>query len=191
MMRGAVGRKALMLAMLPSIGLAAAVLAPVPAGWWSQPAARHGGILLLAMAGVAVLVFARRQARPAASAGQDDALSPEVPPQPAGIERRAHPRHVVDWAAQVAWRGAPAADGRLANVSHGGALLVGVPVQPAGSRGTLRIEGIALPVPFRVVGSRGEDRLHIAFELEGMGLDAFFAQLDGRVAGVRPAAPAD
>jgi hypothetical protein len=185
---GAVGRKALVLAGLPALGLAVAALALVPAGWWSQPAGRYGAILLLAMAGGALLIFARGEARPAAAAAeQGHAARRGAPARASGIERRAHPRHAVDWAARVAWRGTDGAEGRLANVSHGGALLVGVPIQPAGTSGTLHIEGIALPVPCRVVGSSGEQRLHIAFELEGMGLDAFFAQLDGRIAGAPPA----
>ncbi|MBP0463937.1 PilZ domain-containing protein [Roseomonas sp. PWR1] len=100
----------------------------------------------------------------------------------AGRERRVHPRYPVDWTARAEWRGGIAVEGRVGNVSHGGALLVGVPPQAAGSIGTLRIEGIALPVPCRVVAVGADSSLHIAFELEGMGLEAFLARLDQRIA---------
>lgn len=181
-----------------ALALVALHQAGAVAGWWAAfPGEMAALLVLLLWAGSVLMVSRVRRVRPPGSAIPEHAVAVRPPAAaPIAVERRVHPRFPVDWSTRAEWLGAPPVTGRIRDVSRGGAKLDGVPQMPAGTVGILRIEGIALPVPCRVVSAEAGECLHIAFDLEGMGMEALLIQLETRIrrgatgdAGREPVAP--
>jgi hypothetical protein len=166
-------------------GLVAVLIAGGLKGWWSPlPGELAAGLLLTScLVGTGLLIARRRTAEAphlTVPASHPVAQRHGVPVLQR-IERRAYPRFTVDWPAAVQWRGVEPRPGRLHDISRGGAFLSGTEQRPVGTEGVLRIEGITVPVPCRVVGIGSGGGMHIAFTIEGLGLDALLAQLHAKL----------
>lgn len=170
-------------------GMVAVLIGGAMQGWWpSVPGEVTAGLLLASCLVGSGLMLARRPAEEAAQHAAPAATAAAVPgAQRRGaaplvrLERRAHPRFPVDWAAAVQWRGTEPTAGRLHDISRGGAFLTGAEPKPTGTEGLLRIDGITVAVPCRIVGTGKDGGIHIAFTIEGLGLDALLAQLDAKL----------
>ena len=79
------------------------------------------------------------------------------------MDRRHAVRRQVDVPCSLNVAGQAACTARVTDISEGGAAIRGAPSLPIGTRGTLTLEGIALP--FSVHAGEG-DALHLAFELD-------------------------
>jgi hypothetical protein len=166
-------------------GLVAVLMAGGLKGWWPPlPGDVAAGLLLTScLVGSGLLLIHRRTTAPprvTAAAPIPFSQRHGAPPLQR-LERRAHPRFAVDWPASVQWRGAEPSHGRLHDISRGGTFLSGAEQRAIGTEGVLRIEGITAPVPCRVVGIGSGGGMHIAFAIEGLGLDALLAQLHARL----------
>ena len=174
-----------------TVGLIAVLIAGGIEGWWAPPRADVAAGLLLTSSLVGAGLQLARRRKAVAPIIAPERLTPAPPTVPAPvrraapplvrIERRAHPRFAVDWAVAVHWRGAEPAAGRLRDISRGGAFLNAAEQKPVGTEGVLRIDGISVPVPCRIVGVSREGGMNISFAIEGLGLDAFLAQLDAKL----------
>ncbi len=87
------------------------------------------------------------------------------------VDRRQHPRYRLDRACRVVAAGSELA-ARVADLSQMGACLTGVPDLPPGGRGTLRVDGLALTIPFTAI-ERHDNSLRVRFELTGDAVAAF------------------
>jgi methyl-accepting chemotaxis protein len=81
------------------------------------------------------------------------------------VDRRREERHAVQLPCRIAVAGHGARDARLADISPHGAFAQGGPAVPAGTRGSIDIQGVGAPLPFIVRAAEG-DALHLAFELD-------------------------
>jgi methyl-accepting chemotaxis protein len=81
----------------------------------------------------------------------------------AEVDRRQARRHQVDLAARLAIAGQRELDVRVGDLSAGGASLCGVSGLAAGTRGVLRLDGVAVALPC-IVRASDEDRVHLAFD---------------------------
>jgi len=80
------------------------------------------------------------------------------------VDRRKTQRYRVDLAARLSVGGLDHA-GRVADLSPGGAFLRGVAALPIGTRGTLRLDGVAAALRCEVRAA-DEDGMHLAFALD-------------------------
>ena len=78
------------------------------------------------------------------------------------VNRRASERLEVDLPAQLTLPGQPASAVRVIDISLGGAMLKGSPTAVPGTRGSLRLEGMNLPVLIRSL--HGEENIGVSFE---------------------------
>jgi hypothetical protein len=182
----------LALACLSVTALVGLKLAGASLAWWpAWPSGSSMGLIVAAWVGGAWLLMARLASQPAASAATPVEPDPagaafreEPPPSRsraarlARLERRAHPRFAVDWPVRADWRDGTVTEGRLHDISHGGACVAAAQPVPAGMKGLVTVQGILLPVPARVVGWTAATGLHVSFELQGLGLDTFLFQLN-------------
>jgi hypothetical protein len=68
----------------------------------------------------------------------------------AEVDRRLHRRHKLDAACVVTTTGAATGNGRVVDISQSGAGITGIGAPPLDTKGTLRVDGIAMTVPFTV-----------------------------------------
>ena len=92
------------------------------------------------------------------------------------VDRRRRPRYGVDLPCRIDTAGGTG-DGRLVNLSEGGALVTGGPALAAGGRGTLAIDALGLRLGFRVLRRSGE-RAHLAFDADPAASTALAARLE-------------
>jgi methyl-accepting chemotaxis protein len=97
------------------------------------------------------------------------------------VDRRQTPRRPVDLAARLGVAGQDEHVVRLSDLSEGGAHVRNAPVLPAGTRGTLRIDGLGLGLPWVARGTTGDD-LHLEFTADDAGRTAVRSLLE-RLAG--------
>jgi methyl-accepting chemotaxis protein len=83
----------------------------------------------------------------------------------ADVDRRQSRRYSVDIAGDLSIADQGQYQVRASDLADGGACVCGAPDMPAGSRGTLRLDGIPVPLPC-VVRSADGDGLHLVFELD-------------------------
>ena len=81
----------------------------------------------------------------------------------AEVDRRSSDRQKVDLPCHLSVPGQPAYSAQVAEISQGGAQVLGAPLLEPGSRGTLQLAGLALPF---VVRSSVTDVMQVAFELD-------------------------
>ena len=81
------------------------------------------------------------------------------------VDRRHGRRYATDAACQLT-AASGVFTGRVRDLSIGGAHLSGVPELPAGSSGSLRLDGIAVPLGCVVRATDGADGVHVGFILE-------------------------
>jgi PilZ domain len=81
------------------------------------------------------------------------------------VNRRYGERFVVDLPARVSFAGHAQQAVRVIDLAAGGAKLEGLPTTPSGARGTLYLDGMAMPLPFNVRDVDG-DRRGVAFDLD-------------------------
>ena len=93
------------------------------------------------------------------------------------VDRRRAPRRTVDLAARLSIPGMGEHAARISDLSEGGACVRGAPNLPVGTRGTLVIDGVAIPIPSVARGTDG-DGLHVAFALDDSGRAAVRATLE-------------
>jgi methyl-accepting chemotaxis protein len=79
------------------------------------------------------------------------------------VNRRISQRFVVDLACRVVLNSGATHAARVVDISEGGASVTGVPILHIGDRGSLAVNGVAIPLPFTVRAS-DETTLHLAFE---------------------------
>jgi methyl-accepting chemotaxis protein len=79
------------------------------------------------------------------------------------VNRRGEPRYPVASPCRVTVAGATHA-ATLADLSIGGAHVRDAPPLTPGGRGTLTLEGVAMPLPFLVQNVDSQDGLHVSFE---------------------------
>jgi methyl-accepting chemotaxis protein len=100
----------------------------------------------------------------------------------AETDRREHVRYQVDLPCTVSLAGRGTQDGRIIDLSEGGASLHTAPPPEPGARGLLSLANMRAALPFSVRGSEnGETRLQ--FALDQAAADALRAMLDGLVSG--------
>ena len=87
------------------------------------------------------------------------------------VDRRATQRHPIDLPCQLVI-GGQTVSARLADLSEGGARVLGAPAQQVGARGVLRVDGFALPLAFSVKSVTG-DRTGVVFTLDQATAAAF------------------
>jgi methyl-accepting chemotaxis protein len=87
------------------------------------------------------------------------------------VDRRATQRHPIDLPCQLVIGGQTVSAG-LADLSEGGARVLGAPAQQVGARGVLRVDGFALPLAFSVNSVTG-DRTGVVFTLDQATAAAF------------------
>jgi methyl-accepting chemotaxis protein len=80
----------------------------------------------------------------------------------AGVDRRNTQRYAVDLPARLTLTGRAEQTARIIDLSAGGAQLHGVSPAPPGTNGTLRIDGVATPLPC-VVRATDDAGLHLSF----------------------------
>jgi methyl-accepting chemotaxis protein len=83
----------------------------------------------------------------------------------AEVDRRQTRRQSVDLVAHLSVAGHGEHRVRVLDLSERGARVRGTPDLPAGARGLLRLDGVAVPLPCVVRTAEGEE-LHLAFELD-------------------------
>jgi methyl-accepting chemotaxis protein len=94
----------------------------------------------------------------------------------ADVDRRLAERHAVDLACRIEGTGQPARAARVADLSVGGARLVEAPELPVGGTWALRLDGLAVALPFKVLESDGT-MVRIAFDLDDQTREALQAML--------------
>jgi methyl-accepting chemotaxis protein len=97
------------------------------------------------------------------------------------VDRRLEGRRATTRPCQVMAEGKPAQAGHLVDLSVHGASVGGGPTAAAGTRGTLRVEGLDLPLPFVVRGAE-EGVLHLTFALDAAGTQRLAAVVGARAA---------
>lgn len=80
------------------------------------------------------------------------------------VDRRAETRHSVDLACRLSFGGREAA-ARVRDLSEGGAMIADAPEMAAGMQGSIRIEGIDMPLRFHVRSGTAEGLAHIKFDI--------------------------
>jgi methyl-accepting chemotaxis protein len=93
------------------------------------------------------------------------------------VDRRRATRHVVDLPCRLNTAGQVHA-ATLADISATGAHLRGAPRLAPGARGTVSLEGMAMPVPFVVRSVDDRGALHVEFEIDATVAQALAALLD-------------
>jgi methyl-accepting chemotaxis protein len=88
------------------------------------------------------------------------------------VDRRNLPRYPVDLACRVIIPGQRDRTARIADLSAGGATVLGGLDLPVGCAGTIAVEGSAFPVPF-TVRACAQGRLHVAFASDSAATAAF------------------
>ena len=158
------------------------------AGWWPAILPRAAMLGSIAAWGLGLWLlwqldmagretFARQQPAPALL------TSCELPvKERPGRERRTTPRFAICCPVELDLHEAGVKHGVLRDISQGGARIAGAGKLESNSRGTLRIPGIVLPVPFIVVGEADEAELRVRFEISPFGLETFIRQLARLVA---------
>ena len=97
----------------------------------------------------------------------------------AEVNRRRSARHAVDLPCRVSVLGQAAQAARVVDIGEGGAAVQGGPADlPPGTRGTVAIDGIAMPLPFVVLDNDDTGRLHAQFELDASAAATFRAMLE-------------
>jgi methyl-accepting chemotaxis protein len=81
------------------------------------------------------------------------------------VDRRKSIRHAVALPCRITIPGQAALTGNVTDLSETGAAIRDVPPLPVGSRGTLGLDAIGVPLPFTVRSSAG-GVLHVSFELD-------------------------
>lgn len=177
------------LACLSVVALVGLKVTGAASAWWpSLPAGASLGLIIVAWVTGAWLLLARLAPQPATLVAPAAPVPVVVHPghdAPATTptsrlsrrERRAHQRFTVDWPVRAEWREGSVTEGRLQDISHGGACIAAAGPVPKGTDGLLRVDGIVLPVPARVVDWTPATGLHVAFQLQGLGLETFLVQL--------------
>jgi methyl-accepting chemotaxis protein len=87
------------------------------------------------------------------------------------VDRRAEKRYPIDLPCQVVI-GGQTFSVRLADLSEGGARVIGAPAQQAGMRGVLRLDGFASPLAFSINSIAG-DEMGVVFTLDPVTAAAF------------------
>lgn len=187
----------LALACLSLSALIGLKLAGASVAWWETlPSASLMGLIGVAWASAAWLLMTRLASQPKAVPASPVGIAPAPglatdggtrPPRSATLafarqERRAHPRFAVDWPVRADWHDGSETAGHLRDISHGGACLASARPVASGTEGLLTVQGIPLPVPVRVVDWTPATGLHVSFQLQGLSLDTFLAQLDRQIA---------
>ena len=103
----------------------------------------------------------------------------------AEVDRRGSRRHAVDLPCRLTLAGSGVVNARVSDLSEGGARVGGAASVPAGTTGTLSLDGLGVALPFTVRDADG-DMLGVAFALDDSAAGALRSVLD-RVA-VRAAA---
>jgi methyl-accepting chemotaxis protein len=93
------------------------------------------------------------------------------------VDRRQTPRHRVDLAARLGVAGHGELPARVVDISEGGAYTSGGPELPVGTRGVLRIDGVAVPLPC-VARATDSNGMHLAFALDDAGRAAVRQMLE-------------
>jgi methyl-accepting chemotaxis protein len=89
----------------------------------------------------------------------------------AEVDRRMFQRYAVETPCRIDLPGGASLAARIDNLSEGGARVTGVPEAAAGMMGTLRIEGLPVPLRFRVLGRNG-DAANLVFQTDEDGRQA-------------------
>ena len=105
------------------------------------------------------------------------------------VDRRASPRFELPCGVRIMVPGQPGCDARLIDISLGGAKIAGAPVLATGSPATLTIDGIALPLPFIVMGAE-RGTLRVRFDLDEATTPVLAQALEDRTNVMRPIARA-
>jgi methyl-accepting chemotaxis protein len=95
----------------------------------------------------------------------------------AEVDRRQTRRQGIDLPAHLSVAGYGEHAARVVDLSEGGARVRGAPELSPGTRGTLRLDGVAVPLPCVVRGAEG-DVLHLAFELDEAAAAALRATIE-------------
>jgi methyl-accepting chemotaxis protein len=93
------------------------------------------------------------------------------------VNRRQAPRQALDLAARLTIAGHAEQAVRVSDLSEGGACMRGAPDQPVGTRGTLRVDGVAAALPYIARATDGQE-LHVAFVLDAAGRTAVRAVME-------------
>ena len=83
----------------------------------------------------------------------------------AEVNRRATARYALDRACTVDLPGRGTVSARIGDLSEGGARITGLADATAGSRGSLRLDGVAVPLAFRVLAV-DDEAIHVSFEAD-------------------------
>jgi methyl-accepting chemotaxis protein len=81
------------------------------------------------------------------------------------VDRRMFERHKMDADCQVEVPGQGTIPARIVDISEGGAQLTEFRCSGVGTRGTLRVEGLAAPIAFNVISAQDE-AVHLAFNVD-------------------------
>jgi methyl-accepting chemotaxis protein len=81
----------------------------------------------------------------------------------AEVDRRQHVRHPVNLSCRLSASGTGSRNVKIADLSEGGASIGDGPALTPGTRGTLDIDRLGVPLPF-VVRSNEDGLLHLAFD---------------------------
>ena len=103
------------------------------------------------------------------------------------VNRRAHARVDLDRSGVLALPGGRRLPVRLEDLSSGGARVAGAELPAAGTGAELRIEGLALPMPCRVVEQEG-GTARLSFPQDGAAAEALGQALDTLLGGAARAA---
>ena len=98
------------------------------------------------------------------------------------VDRRRSPRYAVTLPCAVS-SAAGSRQGRLHDLSEGGATIEGIEPDAIGSRGTLTIQGCGVPLPF-VVMSRDGHAMHVKFDLAPAAAASFATDFSRLTAGM-------
>jgi len=88
------------------------------------------------------------------------------------VDRRRHQRYSIDRLCRVTVAGRAAYSARVADISEGGAAVIGCPPLPVGTRGTLDVDRFAIALPF-IVRVAESETMHLSFDLDAESTDRF------------------
>ena len=95
------------------------------------------------------------------------------------VDRRAAPRVALPRLVTLELAGQPPVEARLVDISLGGARIGTEPRLPPPARGTLRLAGIPLPLPFTLLGGDARDGQRLRFGLDAAASAALAQVLEG------------
>jgi methyl-accepting chemotaxis protein len=95
----------------------------------------------------------------------------------AEVDRRVQPRYQVNLTCRLSGGEFAAHSARVVDLSVGGAAVSGVQALPAGTRGRLEMDRVAMPLPF-IVRSTDRALTHVIFELDTAGTEGLARTLE-------------